>query len=182
MTEKQPHVPAGSRDQLARYLGVAAGTEEHMRDALLLVAERHAKNFEVSHGATVLAIWSTEHLATLERFCEQYGRQPSDAAARLRDALFQGSRTGPDGELDDVCDLAVLAQKAEMTWTILVQGARELHDDGLLDASSRARDQTRRQIAWLRTIVEHEAPDAIAVTPAPGGAPATATRASSPTA
>ena len=52
-----------------------------------------------------------------------------------------------------------------MLWTILVQGARELHDDGLLDVASRARDQSRRQLAWLRTTVEHEAPDAIAIVP-----------------
>jgi hypothetical protein len=69
------------------------------------------------------------------------------------------------GELEDACDLATLVQKAEMTWTILVQGARELHDVELLDVASRARDQSRRQLAWLRTLVEHEAPDAIAVVP-----------------
>jgi CBS-domain-containing membrane protein len=52
-----------------------------------------------------------------------------------------------------------------MTWTILVQGAHELRDEDLLEVASNARDQTRRQIAWLRTQIEHEAPDAIAVVP-----------------
>jgi hypothetical protein len=52
-----------------------------------------------------------------------------------------------------------------MLWTVIVQGAKELHDDGLLDVASRAREHTRRQLAWLRTIIEHEAPDAIAIVP-----------------
>jgi hypothetical protein len=60
----------------------------------------------------------------------------------------------------------MLVQHAEMLWTVLVQGARELHEEGLLDVASLARDQNRRQLAWLRTIIEHEAPDAIAIVPA----------------
>jgi hypothetical protein len=158
-------IPAGARAQVAHYLGVVTATEEQLRDALILVAERHEKNFEISRGATVLAIWSSEHLARLTPFRERYGHAPSEAAELLRSALLGGARVGVVGELNDACDLAVLAQKAEMTWTIIVQGARELHDQELLDVASTARDQSRRQIAWLRTIVEHEAPDAIAVVP-----------------
>jgi hypothetical protein len=72
---------------------------------------------------------------------------------------------GVVGELADVCDLAALVQHAQMLWTILVQGAKELHDEELLDTSAQARDHSRRQLSWLRTIIEHEAPDAIAVVP-----------------
>jgi hypothetical protein len=161
----QPRGPEGARAQVAQYLGVVAATEEQLRDALILVAERHERNYEISRGATVLAIWSNEHVVQLERQRARYGRVPSEAAELLRSALLGGARVGVVGELNDVCDLAVLAQKAEMTWTVVVQGARELHDDELLDVASSARDQTRRQISWLRTIIEHEAPDAIAVVP-----------------
>jgi hypothetical protein len=157
--------PAGARHQVAHYLGVVAATEEQLRDALILVAERHERNFEIARGATVLAVWSTEHLARLRPFRDRYGHLPSESAGLLRASLLGGTRIGVVGELEDACDLATLVQKAEMTWTILVQGARELHDDGLLDLASKARDQSRRQLAWLRTLVEHEAPDAIAVVP-----------------
>src|SRR4051794_24549744 len=160
-----PSGPEGARAQVAHYLGVVAATEEQLRDALILVAERHERNYEIARGATVLAVWSSEHVATLERQRDRYGRVPSEAAELLRSALLSGARVGVVGELNDMCDLAVLAEKAEMTWTIIVQGARELHDDDLLDVASKARDQSRRQISWFRTVIEHEAPDAIAVVP-----------------
>ena len=83
--------------------------------------------------------------------------------------MFGGARIGAVGELADACDLATLVQHAEMLWTVLVQGARELRDDALLDVATRAREHSRRQLAWLRTIVEHEAPDAIAVVPDQAG-------------
>ena len=40
---------------------------------------------------------------------------------------------------------------------------KELHDKALLEVAAQARDHTRRQLSWLRTQIEHEAPDAIAV-------------------
>jgi hypothetical protein len=157
-----PPVPAGARTQVAHYLGVVAATEEQLRDALVLVAERHERNFEIARGATVLAVWSAEHVARLDPLRERYGRIPSESAETLRAALLGGTRVGVVGELED---LAVLVGKAEMTWTILVQGAKELHDEELLDVATAAREHSRRQLSWLRTLIEHEAPDAIAIAP-----------------
>ena len=160
-----PAGPKGAHQQVAHYLGAVIATEEQLRDALILVAERHEKNYEISRGATVLAVWSSEHVARLDRQRERYGRVPSEAAEQLRSVLLGGARVGVVGELNDLCDLAVLAERAEMTWTIIVQGAHELRDQELLEVASVARDQTRRQIAWLRTQIEHEAPDAISIVP-----------------
>ena len=69
------------------------------------------------------------------------------------------------GELADITDLAALVQKVLLNWLIVMQGASELHDPELLDVASRAHDQSRRQLAWLTTMVEHEAPDAISIVP-----------------
>ena len=160
-----PAGPDGARQQVAHYLGVVIATEEQLRDAFIVVAERHERNYEISRGATVLAVWSSEHVAKLERQRERYGRIPSESAELLRSVLLGGARVGVVGELNDLADLAILAERAEMTWTIVVQGAHELHDEDLLEVASSARDETRRQIAWLRTQIEHEAPDAIAVVP-----------------
>jgi HPP family len=160
-----PHVPAGARTQVAHYLGVVIGLEEQLRDALVLVSERHERNYEIARGATVLAVWSADHVRRLGPLRDRYGRIPSEAGELLRASLLSGTRVGVVGELNDISDLAVLAQKTEMTWTILVQGGRELHDSELVDVASAARDHTRRQIAWCLTMIEHEAPDAIAVVP-----------------
>jgi hypothetical protein len=165
----QTPIPEGARKQVAHYLGAVAATERELRDALVLVAERHERNYELSHGATTLAIWSTDHLRWLKELMPAFGTAPYEHAALLRSALLGGTRAGVVGELADACDLATLVQHAEMLWTVIVQGARELHHDTLLDVASRARDHSRRQLAWLRTIVEHEAPDAIAIVPDQAG-------------
>jgi hypothetical protein len=159
----------GARRQVAHYLGAVEATERELRDALILVAERHEGNFELSHGATTLAIWSTDHLRWLQELTADYGAGAYEHAALLRSALLGGTRVGAVGELADACDLAALVQHAEMLWTILVQGAKELHADPLLDVAIKARDHSRRQLAWLRTVVEHEAPDAIAIVPDQAG-------------
>jgi hypothetical protein len=161
--ERAPDVPKGAQQQVAHYLGAVEATERELRDALVLVAERHERNYELSRGATTLAIWSADNLRSLEKLTAAYGTAPYEQAELLRSALLGGSRVGVAGELADVCDLATLVQAAEMLWTIIVQGARALHDEVLLDVASQARDHSRRQLAWLRTIVEHESPDAIAV-------------------
>lgn len=163
--EPPAHIPAGARNQVAHYLGVVASLEEQLRDALVLVSERHERNYEIARGATVLAVWSAEHVRRLQPLRDRYGHLPSEAGELLRAALLSGTRVGVVGELNDISDLAVLAQKAEMTWTILVQGGRELHDNELLDVASASRDHTRRQVAWCLTMIEHEAPDAIAIVP-----------------
>jgi HPP family len=166
-------IPQGALKQVAHYLGAVEATERELRDALVLVAERHERNYELSHGATTLAIWSTDHLRWLKELTQTYGTAPYEHAALLRSALLGGTRVGVVGELADACDLAALVQHAEMLWTVIVQGARELHDDTLLNVASRGREHSRRQLAWLRTIVEHEAPDAIAIVPDQSGQIAT---------
>jgi hypothetical protein len=154
---------AAVRPNIAHYLGLAAAIEWELRDALILVAERHERNYEVSHGATTLAAWSADHLDWLREPVARYGMSEHEGPPKLRAALLSGKRVGRAGELADIADLAVLVEQASMAWTILVQGAKELHDQGLLEIASSAREHSRRQLAWLRTQIEHEAPDAIAV-------------------
>jgi hypothetical protein len=155
--------PASVVSQMAHYLGLVWAIEVELRDALILVSERHERNYEVSRGTATLAIWSTDHLAWLEPHVARYGATDEDGPAVLRAALLGGSRGGVVGELADIADLAVLAEQAYMGWTILMQGAKELHDKPLVEVASQARDHSRRQLSWLRTQIEHEAPDAIAV-------------------
>jgi hypothetical protein len=165
----RPGIREAAKKQVAHYLGAVEATERELREALVLVAERHERNYELARGATTLAIWSTDHLRWLKKLTAHYGSGPYEHAQLLRSSLLGGTRVGAVGELADACDLAALVQHAEMLWTVLVQGAKELHEDDLLDVASRARDHSRRQLAWLRTVVEHEAPDAIAIVPDQAG-------------
>lgn len=160
---KLANPPAGAKAQVARYLGLARANEEQLHNALLLVAERHERNYDLSHGATTLAIWASEALTWIKPLEDHYGVVPSEEPETLRAALLGGTRAGIVGELADLCDLSVLAERAEMSWTILYQGARELRDTALADLAAKARDHNRRQINWIRTEIDHLAPDALSV-------------------
>jgi hypothetical protein len=155
--------PAGAKLQVAKYLGLARAAEEQLLNALVLVAERHERNYDLAHGATTLAVWSREHLEWLGPLIEHYGDVPSEAPEMLRAALLGGTRAGVVGELADLTDLAILAQEAEMTWEVLRQGAKELRDEALVELASKSHAHTVRQIAWIRTEVDHIAPDALSV-------------------
>jgi HPP family len=155
--------PAGAKRQVATYLGIAKAAEQQLFDALVLVAERHERNYDLSQGATTLAMWSREHISWLDRVVDHYGIVPSERPEMLRAALLGGTRVGIVGELADLTDLAVLMEATEMTWTILLQGAKELRDEALTDLASQAHAHSARQIAWIRTEIDHLAPDALSV-------------------
>src|ERR1044071_1835030 len=100
--EPPGQVPAGARNQVAYYLGVVTSLEEQLRDALVLVSERHERNYEIARGATVLAVWSAELLKKLEMMRDRYGDVPSEAGEMLRAALLGGTRIGVVGEMNDI--------------------------------------------------------------------------------
>jgi hypothetical protein len=164
-----PAIKPRIKAQVARFIGIARSSEEQLLDALILVAERHERHYDVQYGTTILAAFSRENLESLEPLQKKYGSIPSDEPERLRSALLGGTRVGAAGTLQDLQDLSLLAEQASMAWLMLMQGAKELHDDELLDASSRAREHTRRQLQWLRTQIEHDAPEPLAVAIDPAG-------------
>jgi hypothetical protein len=161
--EPPPRVPTGASRQVAHYLGIALAAEHELRDALVFIAERHEHQFEIANGATTLAGWVAEDLEAARPLVERYGTGPSDRASHVRAALFRETQLGVDAQLADLGDLAILAQLASMNWTILLQGGRELRDRELTEVAAAAREHHRRQLAWLRMQIEHEAPDAICI-------------------
>jgi HPP family len=162
VTDGRPQ-SARIRAQVARFLGVARGAEDQLLKAFILVAERHERQYELQHGATVLAGWSREDLVSLKALEERYGTVPSDSAQRLRSVLLGGTRATSVGTIEDLQDLTLLTENAAMAWLTLFQGAKELHDKEMLAISSAAQDHKKRQLAWLRTQIKHDAPEMLAV-------------------
>jgi hypothetical protein len=158
---------AGSSDiirtQVARFVGLAQGTERQLRDALLLVAERHERDYDLTRGATIMAGWRVLHLDWLKPMEERYGSVPAERPEKLRAALLGGTRVGGMGMLDDLRDLSLLTEESETTWTILYQAARELEDADLLRVAADAREHDKRTLRWLRTLLDHAAPEVLAV-------------------
>ena len=156
-------VPPTAKDQVAASLGGIKGSLEVLADAFILVAERHERNYEIHGTATVLAGWMRQDIERLAPSIERYGLSEGDQPRKLRAAVLGGVRGGLAGLLADLTDLAVLAEQVNMSWTILFQGAKELEDEGLLAATREGRNHAERVIRWIRTQVDHTAPEALAV-------------------
>jgi HPP family len=156
-------IAPAARDQVAAYLGVLRASLRELASALILVAERHERNYEIWGTATVLAGWIHDDDASLDPFAARYGIRESDQPHKLRAALLGGVRGGLHGLLADLTDLSVLAEQADMAWTVVYQAGKEIEDQGLLEASGAGRGHAERTIRWIRTQVDHTAPEALAV-------------------
>jgi hypothetical protein len=160
---KPKPVPPSTRDQVAAHLGVVKGSLDALSEGLILVAERHERNHEIHGIATVLAGWMREDVDRLAPFVERYGIKDSDQPRKLRAAVLGGVRGGLAGLLADLTDLSILAEQVDMAWLIVFQGAKELEDKPLMTTSGVGRDHAERVIRWIRTQVDHTAPEALAV-------------------
>jgi hypothetical protein len=164
MTAEQPTPkPPAQHLQVARYLGVLEASLEELASALVLAAERHERNYEIWGTATVLAGWAREDAAKLHAAVDRYGAHASDQPQKVRAALLGGVRGGLHGLLADLTDLALLAEQVDVAWTITAQGAKELHDKQLLAVAGTGRNHAERTIKWIRTEINHTAPEALAV-------------------
>jgi HPP family len=174
VSRPRPSAPGAAaptaRTEVAASLGVLRASLQVLRGALVLVAERHERNYEIWSTATVLAGWIGEDEASLDASIAIYGISASDQPHKLRAALLGGVRGGLRGTLADLTDLSILAQQVDMAWTIVFQGAKELEDKQLLAAAAAARNHTERVIRWIRTQIDHVAPEALAVGPDAGAA------------
>ena len=90
--------PEAIKPQIAHYLGLVRAIETELREALILVSERHERNYDISRGAATLATWSTEHLEWLEQPIARYGAAETDGPAKLRAAADLSAAAG-DGAL-----------------------------------------------------------------------------------
>ena len=120
-----------------------------------------------------------DDLVALRPFQETYGHVDRDEPRRLASILFASPPDGLQGQLADLGDLALLAQQLHGAWTVVAQGAKELHDAKLGEVAGIGLNHAERAVRWIRTQVKHTAPEALAV-PAPDPKPELVS-ASSPT-
>jgi hypothetical protein len=169
-------LPGTSRAQIGHWVGIAVGSEEQLRDALLMVASRHAGDGDIRDGARMLAGWARAHIELGHGLQRRLGPATSEEPERLRSALFFGTRVGGVGLLADLQDLGILATAVRSSWTVLSQAADEIHDAELVTVADEAGRQTDRTRVWIETHLKQAAPQVLTV---PVDAPAEA-RASVP--
>lgn len=146
-------------------LGLLKASEEHLADALELIASRHQRDAGIRDMAPKLATWSREHLEQLKPFAGRYKATPSQHPARVRSSLLYGMRAGALGLFEDLQDLSLLVRQAGIHWTSVDQAAMELRDDELMTFSKRALDENEQQAAWLETMIKTKAPQTLTVKP-----------------
>jgi L-ascorbate metabolism protein UlaG (beta-lactamase superfamily) len=150
-----PHVP--------KFIGLLRQSERLLADAFLMVARRHALDPELREMCKQLAVWSSLHADGLEPLARRYGEQSDKEPARVRRALFRGSRAGGVGKLRDLHDLALLAGQSKLTWISLKQAAVSLRDRDMEMVCTKSLAETERQLAWLQTQIKNTAPQALTV-------------------
>jgi ferredoxin-nitrate reductase len=154
---------AAARGHVGTYLGLVHLAEQELENAFLASAKRHSPEPDVLHECKLLAGWSRENAEQVGPFVGQYSETKDSELKQLRRDLFQGPRSGGLGLVRDLHDLWLLASEARLSWEILHQAAQALHDKPLEAACERSMRQTDRQLAWLRTRIDHAAAQALTV-------------------
>lgn len=148
--------------QVRTYLGLLHDAEQTLAESWRLVADGHAAEADVHHLGHTLAGQCDEHITRLRPLIARYGEQRDDEPERLRAQGLDRIRTGPVGLLRDLQDLCLLATFVSISWDLVNQAGQALRDADLIDTVSACRQQTRTQVAFLRTRLEQAAPQALA--------------------
>jgi hypothetical protein len=139
---------------------------------LRIISERHAVEHDLYHLGHTLAKQCAEHLDRLAPMARKYGVEPEDpptgSPGLLEKARHKGAELLGRSEsaglllLDDLRDLYLCAQQAEIAWTILQQGAKAARDLELLEVITKSHPETEICAKWLRTRIKETSPQVLA--------------------
>jgi len=149
---------------MAIYVGMAHKSEEHLAKAFTDVAQHHRSEPDIYTTCMLMAQWSSDHVEKLKLVAARYHEKRNKEPDRLRDALFQGPRSGGIGLLRDLTDLWLASSEVHCCYECLVQAAKALRDKDLLETCVSFKRDADRQLAWLRTRIDQAAPQALTVT------------------
>ncbi|HEX2960648.1 MAG: molybdopterin oxidoreductase [Bacteroidota bacterium] len=146
---------------IANYIGLLHGSETHLKDSLLKVAEHHKSEPDIEYICQMLAGWSDMHIQHLEHFIKRYEEAKESEPDKLQKTLFHGIRKGALGLLRDLHDLYLLATEVEISYMVITQASQALRDDELEKFCKDAIKETERQINWLKTRLKQSAPQVL---------------------
>jgi hypothetical protein len=148
--------------------------EESRSEELRTIAERHATEHDVYHVGHALSERCDRLASGLVPFLQAYGQRvrEDDGADGLRAFAERVRRTtaalaGRSEKtglllLRDLRELFVLAQEAEIDWTIARQGALAARDPDLALTCMTGILETERVTKWLKTRIKESAPQVLA--------------------
>jgi hypothetical protein len=147
--------------------------EAVLAEALESLAVRHAAEADVAQLAHTLASKALSRIRLLEEPARSYDAHlPHHEETRLSD--LEQAMTSQSSEvlahtqmpalllLDDLEEVYLRAQAAEIAWIVLQQGARACRDASLVDVVLHAHEEGETTAKWLRTRIKVTAPQVLA--------------------
>jgi len=146
--------------------------ERDLAGHLERLAGRHADEHDVHHLAHSQARKARTRADSLTDAARRYGarepRQPDpepgvmDTVRRRAGDLMGRSAAPAVVFLDDLQEVYLVAQRAEIAWVVLLQGAKALRDGGLVEVGTTAHEACETTAKWLRTRIKVAAPQILA--------------------
>jgi len=162
-TVKSEMASTTGRMHVANYIALVRRSEEHLSESFRAVAEHHGHEPDIFQMTRMMADWSDENSKSLKPLSDRYRETKDEEPDELHKALFHGPRSGSLGLLRDLHDLWLLAQEVTLAYELLTQAALALRDHEMESILTAASSQTNRQTDWLRTRIDHAAPQALTV-------------------
>ncbi|WP_270886897.1 hypothetical protein [Pedococcus sp. 5OH_020] len=147
--------------------------EQDLADQLERVAGRHGAEHDVYHLGHKQAVKAAARARSLTDFAQKYGAdapRQSDPDPGVMDTLRRQTsellgRAQAPGLilLRDLQETYLQAQRAEIAWVVLQQGAKACRDLELVEAVTSAHEECETTAKWLRTRLKVAAPQVLAV-------------------
>ncbi len=164
MTDKVSASLHVERSHISDYLGILKAANQEFVTACRYMARQHDANAEVREGSLTIMRFSREAVDKLQPFIDKYGQKQPKEPHKLRQTLFPEEReSGGFGLLRDIHALSVLASENHIANSIVLEAAKELRDDDLLNVCVWLEAMIKRQQAWCVTLVQETAPHALVV-------------------
>lgn len=151
------------QSRVSDYLGILTAANQQFAKACAAVGAEQFADFEMVAGTKKLAQFSQEAVESLGPFIDTYGCHEAKEAEKLRQTLFPTPRAGAFGLLRDLHGLFLLASEIHVALSIVMQAAKQLRDESLVQCCVHLDEQNKRQQAWLMTQIQHRAPHTLVV-------------------
>ncbi|HEY9001567.1 MAG TPA: hypothetical protein VIM89_09445 [Mucilaginibacter sp.] len=146
---------------IGTYIQLVHQSEKDLAKAFHYVAEAHKAEPDIFGMSNTLAGWSEELYNKLQPMTEKYGKEDDSEADRLLHAFFDQKRKGSLSLLQDLQDLWLMANEANVSAIILGQAAFGLRDENLIALCEEIEQKSKRQAAWLLTRIKSSAPQTL---------------------
>jgi hypothetical protein len=151
-----------------------ARAERELAEQLERMAERHATEHDVSQLGHTQALKAAARARRLEPLARTYGAEltdpgdPSDPGVvgtlRRKASELTGRSSAPGLLLlDDLQEVYLAAQRAEIAWIVLLQAGHARRDAALVATVTAAHEECEVTGKWLRTRIKVTAPQVLAV-------------------